>query len=140
MERVPAPGILRVRRSMAILLANNTKETGPMLLVGMNSWIQSSNGTVAPPLTPAPTKPKRHARTLRAGIATALVALMLMVGIAHPAETAAYKSTSTVCTTLESGFNYAGDMYGAASRAGDTKGMNYWSKISFSLQGIYLDL
>jgi hypothetical protein len=122
---------------MAILLASNTKETGPMLLVGMNSWIQPSTGTVAPLQS---TQPARHSRTLRAGIATALVALALMVGIVHPAETAAYKSTSTTCTTLEAGFNYAGDQYTAAYRAGDFKTANYWATISSSLQGIYLDL
>src|SRR5687768_5014465 len=109
MERVLAPGILRVRRSMAISLASNTKETGPMLLVGMNSWIQSSTETVAPPKEPRSTKPARHLGTLRAGIAMALVALMLMVGIVRPAETAAYKSESLVCTTIEAGFQYTFD-------------------------------
>jgi hypothetical protein len=125
---------------MTISLAENTKETGSMLLVGMNSWIQSSTGAIAPDAVPSSTRSTRRPGALRAGIATALVALALMVGIAHPAETAAYKSTSTVCTTLEAGFNYASDMALAAQRAGDGKSANYWIKISFALQGTYLDL
>jgi hypothetical protein len=89
----------------------------------------------------APSTPPAH-RTgmLRAGIVTALVAVALMVGIVQPAETAAYKSTSTVCTTLEAGFNYADDRYTAAYRAGDFKSANYWGNISLGLQGAYLDL
>ena len=111
-----------------------------MLLVGMNSWIQSSTGEVALHSTNSLKHPSRHPGVLRAGIATALVALTLMVGFGHPAETAAYKSDSMVCTTLESGFNYASDMALAAQRAGDAKSANYWIKISFALQGTYLDL
>lgn len=111
-----------------------------MLVVGMNSWIRSSNNAAVPPSSHPASRAGSHPNALRAGIAVALVALALAIGVVRPAETAAYKSSSTVCTTLEAGFNYAGDMYTAAQRAGDTKTMNYWMKISMSLQGIYLDL
>lgn len=111
-----------------------------MLLVGMNSWIRSSNDAAAPLPAHPVSLARSHPNALRAGIAIALVALAMTIGIVRPAETAAYKSNSTVCTTLEAGFNYAGDMYTAAQRAGDTKTMNYWAKVSSSLQGIYLDL
>lgn len=110
-----------------------------MMLFGVNSWIQSSTETFASQAAVVPAR-RPQLGVLRAGIATALVALVLMVGMAHPTETAAYKSTSTVCTTLEAGFNYASDMALAAQRAGDTKGLNYWTKITFGLQGVYLDL
>lgn len=111
-----------------------------MLLVGMNSWIQSSRGMDAPVGVSHKPGPTRRTGMVRAGIATALVALTLLVGFGRPAETAAYKSTSTVCTTLEAGFNYASDMAIAAERAGNIKTANYWKSISIGLQGIYLDL
>ncbi len=111
-----------------------------MLLVGMNSWIQSSRTIDAPDRASRNPKPVPRRGLLRAGIATALVALTLLVGFGRPAETAAYKSTSTVCTTLEAGFNYASDMAIAAERAGNVKSANYWKSISLGLQGVYLDL
>ena len=111
-----------------------------MLLVGMNSWIQSSRTIAAPDRASRNPKPVPRRGLLRAGIATALVALTLLTGFGRPAETAAYKSTSTVCTTLEAGFNYASDMAIAAERAGNVKSANYWKSISLGLQGVYLDL
>ena len=50
---------------------------------------------------------------------------MLMVGIVRPADTAAYKSESLVCTTIEAGFQYTFDKALAAKVVGDTKGFEY---------------
>ena len=110
-----------------------------MMRFGVNSWTQTS--PTAPSIDfPTAKRAKPRSGVIRAGLATGLVAFALITGFARPAETAAYKSDSLVCTTLEAGFNYAGDMYVAAQRAGDTKSMNYWIKISSALQGTYLDL
>ena len=111
-----------------------------MLLVGMNSWIQSSTGTVAQ--QPAARTAKSAPRTgvLRAGVAIALVALALLAGTAHPAETSAKKSTSYTCTTLESAFNATSKAYEVAVANGMTDKANLYLNTTFWLQGIYLDL
>jgi hypothetical protein len=124
---------------MAIFMANNTKETGPMLLVGMNPWTQSSAGTGAPSPVPSGKLPVRGPGTLRAGIAIAMVALMLMVGFGRPAEAAAYKTESLVCTTIEAGFQYTFDKALAAKLVGDTRGFEYWNNIAQVAQGLWYD-
>ena len=111
-----------------------------MLLVSLNSWIQSSRGINAPQRASHDSLPAPRLGVLRAGVAIALLAFAMMVGIARPADTAAYKSTSVACTTLEAGFNYASDMAIAAERAGNFRAGSQWRDISLGLQGIYLDL
>ncbi|HET9660410.1 MAG TPA: hypothetical protein VFP05_08760 [Thermomicrobiales bacterium] len=110
-----------------------------MLLVGMNPWIQSSIRTVAPERASHAARLVRRPGALRAGIATALVALMLLVGFGRPAETAAYKSESLVCTTIEAGFQYTFDKALAAKLVGDTKGFEYWNNIAQAAQGLWYD-
>lgn len=110
-----------------------------MLLVGMNSWIQSSSGTVARERAAREPGPVRRPGVLRAGIATALVALTLLVGFGRPAETAAYKSESLVCTTIEAGFQYTFDKALAAKVVGDTKGFEYWNTIAQAAQSLWYD-
>ncbi len=107
-----------------------------MMLIGMNSWIQSSTGAPAP----SSKRPRRHPGALRAGIATALVALTIMVGFGRAADTAAYKSESLVCTTIEAGFQYTFSNALGAKAAGDTKGFNYWNKIAQATQGLWYDM
>ena len=77
---------------------------------------------------------------LRAGIVAALLALIFMVGFGRPAETAAYKSESLVCTTIEAGFQYTFDKALAAKAVGDTKGFDYWNNIAQSAQGLWYDM
>ena len=50
-----------------------------MLLVGMNSWIQSSSEIDAHPPATRPVKTAPRSGVLRAGIATALVAIVLLM-------------------------------------------------------------
>lgn len=115
------------------------KETGLMLLVGKNSWLPASTGTVAPRPAPSSTHPWRRTGALRVGIATAAVALTLMVGFGHPATTAAYKSEGLVCTTIEAGFQYSFDKALDAKLVGDTKGFEYWNNIAQTAQGLWYD-
>ena len=103
-----------------------------MLLVGMNSWTQASTGTAVPPSAPSARQTRARSGALRAGIASALIALTLMVGFGRPAETAAYKSNSLVCTTLEAGFNYAGDMYITTVKAYE-KNTTAWAAVAKEL-------
>ena len=110
-----------------------------MVLVGMNSWIQSSTGTAVPQPAPSTKRAARRPGVLRAGIATALVALMLIVGFGRPAETAAYKSESLVCTTIEAGFQYTFDKALAAKIVGDTRGFDYWNNLAQAAQGLWYD-
>jgi len=67
------------------------------------------------------------------------VALTLMVGFGHPAHTAAYKSESLVCTTIEAGFQYTFDKALDAKLVGDTKGFEYWNNIAQTAQGLWYD-
>ena len=108
-----------------------------MVLVGMNSWIQSSRGTGAPERASREPRPVRRTGLLRAGIATALVALTLLVGFSRPAETAAYKEESLVCTTIQAGFDYA---FGRALKAraeGDTAGFNTWNTLAHGANDLW---
>lgn len=110
-----------------------------MVLVGMNSWIQSSRGTGAPERASHEPRPVRRIGLLRTGIATALVALTLMAGIARPAETAAYKSDSLVCTSIQAGFDYA---FGRALKAraeGDTAGFQTWNALAHGAHDLWFD-
>jgi hypothetical protein len=93
-----------------------------MVLVGKNSWSKTSTGALAPHPVPSSTLPGRRTGALRAGIATAAVALTLVMGFGHPATTAAYKSEGLVCTTIEAGFQYTFDKALDAKLVGDTKG------------------
>lgn len=110
-----------------------------MLLVGMNSWIQSSTEAIASLPAPSGKHPERHPGTLRAGIIAALIALTLMIGLGRPADTAAYKTESLVCTTIEAGFQYTFDKALTAKLAGDTKGFEYWNNIAQAAQGLWYD-
>jgi hypothetical protein len=110
-----------------------------MGLVGMNSWIRTSTSAVAPRPAPSTKLPGRRTGALRAGIAAALVALTLMVGLGHPADTAAYKSESLVCTSIEAGFQYTFDKALDAKMLGDTKGFEYWNNIAQTAQGLWYD-
>ena len=110
-----------------------------MLLVGKNSRSQTSTGAVAPNPVPSSNLPWRRTGALRAGIATAAVALTLMVGFGHPADTAAYKSESLVCTTIEAGFQYTFDKALDAKMVGDTKGFEYWNNVAQTAQGLWYD-
>jgi hypothetical protein len=124
---------------MAISLIVRTKETGPMLLAGKNPWSQTSTGAVAPNPAPSSKRPSRRTGALRAGIATAVVALTLVAGFGHPANTAAYKSESLVCTTNEAGFQYTFDKALDAKMLGDTKGFEYWNNVAQTAQGLWYD-
>ena len=110
-----------------------------MLLVGMTSRIQSSTGTAVPPSAPSARQTRQRSGALRAGIATALVALTLLVGFGRPAETAAYKSDSWVCTTIEAGFQYTFSKALEAKVVGDTRGFDYWNNLAQSAQGLWYD-
>ena len=110
-----------------------------MLLVGMNPWSQTSTRAVAPKSAPSSKLLSRRTGVLRAGIATAAMALTLMVGFGHPAHTAAYKSESLVCTTIEAGFQYTFDKALDAKMVGDTKGFEYWNNIAQTAQGLWYD-
>ena len=110
-----------------------------MMLTGMNSWIQSATGASASQTALSHEHPSRHPGRLRAGIAAALVALTLLVGIGRPSETAAYKSESLVCTTIEAGFQYTFDKALTAKLAGDTQGFEYWNGIAQAAQGLWYD-
>jgi len=103
-----------------------------MLLTGTRS---SSHSSHAPEKSPAHQPGK-----LRAGITIALVALTLTVGFGRPAETAAYKSESLVCTTIEAGFQYTFSNALGAKAAGDTKGFTYWNNIAQATQGLWYDM
>ncbi len=111
-----------------------------MLLVGMNSWIQSSTEIDAHPPATRPVKTAPRSGVLRAGIATALVAIALLAGTAHPAETSAKKSNSFTCTSLESAFTAASKAYEVAAANGLTDKANVYLNTTFWLQGIYLDM
>lgn len=108
-----------------------------MLLVGRNSWIQSSNGTAASPPAPSGKLAVRRPGALRAGIAIALVALTLMVGFGRPAETAAYKEDSMVCTTIQAGFDYAFSRALKAKVEGDTAGFNTWNTLAHGANNLW---
>jgi len=117
-----------------------------MLLVGMNSWIQSSTGTAVPLSAPSARPTRQSSGALRAGIATLLVALTLLVGFGRPAETAAYKAdtaasqpASLVCAGIEAGFQYTFDKALTAKISGDTKGFEYWNTIAQAAQGLWYD-
>lgn len=110
-----------------------------MMLTGMNSWIQSATGGSDSHPGFAPKRSALRPGAARAGIAAALVALTLLVGIGRPAETAAYKSESLVCTTIEAGFQYTFDKALDAKLAGDTKGFEYWNGIAQAAQGLWYD-
>jgi hypothetical protein len=116
-----------------------SKETGTMMLTGMNSWIQSATGGAVSHPGFAPKRSALHPGAARAGIAAALVALTLLMGIGRPAETAAYKSESLVCSTIEAGFQYTFDKALTAKLAGDTKGFEYWNGIAQAAQGLWYD-
>ena len=109
-----------------------------MMLFGVNSWIQTSSP--APSIEP-PTSNRARPRSgvIRAGLATGLVAFALIAGVARPAETAAFKSESLVCTSIEAGFQYTFDKALNAKLAGDTKGFGYWNNIAQSMQGLWYD-
>lgn len=111
-----------------------------MMLVGMTSWIQSSTGAPAVQQQPVAPIPKRRPGLVRAGVATALLALALIAGVAHPGETLAKKSTSPTCTTLEAGFNYAGRAAVTARLNGLNEQAENWTNMSNYLQSLYLDL
>ncbi len=111
-----------------------------MLLVGMNSWLQSSTTGHHPMPVQGKARPVQRIGILRAGIATALVALALLAGLAHPNETSAKKSTSYTCTTLESMFTATSKAYEVAIANGMTDKANQYLNTTFWLQGIYLDL
>ena len=108
-----------------------------MLLVGMNSLIQSSTGAVAPSPAPSGKRPVRRPGALRAGIATALVALTLLLGFGRPAEIAAYKSESLACTTIQAGFDYAFSKALKAKAEGDTAGFNTWNAIAHGANDLW---
>jgi hypothetical protein len=110
-----------------------------MMLIGMNSWIQSSSSK-QPNDRPKMNTAGRNRRGLRAGLAAGLVALALVAGIAHPAETSARKSTSLTCTTLESMFTATSKAYEVARANGLTDQANQYLNTTFWLEGIYLDL
>lgn len=111
-----------------------------MLLVGMNSWIQSSTGVVAPPSAPAGKGRVRRPGALRAGIATALVALTLLVGFGRPAETAAYSSDSLACTTIQAGFDYTFSKALKAKAEGDTAGFNTWNALAHGANDLWFSM
>lgn len=107
-----------------------------MAHIGIISFDRPSTDTPAP----ASTRHGSRRNALRAGIATALVALMLMVGVARPADAATYKSDSLVCQTLEAAFQYTFSNAAAAKLAGNTQGFIYWNKIAQSTQGLWFDM
>ncbi len=74
---------------------------------------------------------------LRAGIATVLIALTLLVGFGRPAETAAYKEGSLVCTTIQAGFDYAFSKALKAKVEGDTAGFNTWNTIAHGANDLW---
>ena len=106
-----------------------------MKLIGMHSWITSTGSSA-----PSSKQSVSHPGALRAGIATALVALTLLVGFGRPADTAAFKSESLVCTTIEAGFQYTFSNALGAKAAGDTKGFTYWNTIAQATQGLWYDM
>lgn len=86
---------------------------------------------------------KERARSFGRHLVVGTVALALTLSLLagfSPREAAAYKSTSLACTTLESGFLYADAQAQRARMNGDSKGVDYWSKIGMSLQSVYLSL
>jgi hypothetical protein len=100
-----------------------------MLFTGTRSSVHSSH---------TPETPSAHGiGRLRAGIAIALVALTLMVGFGRPAETAAYKSESLVCTTIQAGFDYAFSKALKAKVEGDTAGFNTWNTIAHGANDLW---
>ena len=78
-------------------------------------------------------------RRIVQGALIAAMALTLFVGF-HPGGAKAYRSESLTCTTLEAGFNAAGDAYGAAARRGDKASANFYAKLSGALQDAWLGL
>lgn len=88
----------------------------------------------------ASTRVGSRRNALRAGIATALIALTLSTGFVRPGETAAAKPDSMVCTTLEAAFQYTFSNAAAAKLAGNTQGFTYWNKIAQSTQGLWFDM
>lgn len=121
---------------MTISLANEPKEKGPMLLKGTHSRIQSSTDANDSSINRTVSRPG----ALRAGIATALVALTLLMGFGRPSDTAAFKSESLVCTTIEAGFQYTFSNALGAKAAGDTKGFNYWNTLAQGAQSLWYDM
>ena len=88
-------------------------------------------GCYAAGCAPLPVKPS--------AVTTALVALTLLMGFGRPADTAAYKSESLVCTSIEAGFQYTFDKALDAKLVGDTKGFEYWNNIAQAAQGLWYD-
>lgn len=84
-----------------------------------------------------PESPAARSRKLHAGVATLLIALTLLAGFGRPAETAAYKDGSLVCSTIEAGFQYTFDKALAAKVVGDTKSFEYWNAIAQATQGLW---
>ena len=74
---------------------------------------------------------------LRAGIATVLIALTLLVGFGRPAETVAYASDGMVCTTIQAGFDYAFSKALKAKVEGDTTGFKTWNAIAHGANDLW---